>query len=205
LIGLAPATGEGPLADRNQLENAVILPPNVRVGAGSAITGDCLTANFVFKRFRSKRDPAIVIGQRSFMDGVLFNLGRNAFVEIGDDCSFHDAVIICESEMRVGNRVKICWHATILDSDFHPLDPAERVRDAISLSPLDADTERPTWSTRPVVIEDDVWIGPNALVLKGVRIGAGAVVEPGAVVTSDVVAGTRVIGNPARLVSDVRA
>jgi acetyltransferase-like isoleucine patch superfamily enzyme len=91
-----------------------------------------------------------------------------------------------------------------MDSDFHPLNPVERVRDAISLSSLAGETGRPTWSTRPVVIEDDVWIGPNALILKGIRIGAGAMVEAGAVVTSNVDPGTRVMGNPARLSSDVR-
>jgi acetyltransferase-like isoleucine patch superfamily enzyme len=53
---------------------------------------------------------------------------------------------------------------------------------------------------RPVVIEDDVWIGWNATILKGVRVGAGAVVEPGAVVTRDVPPGARVAGNPARRV-----
>ena len=51
--------------------------------------------------------------------------------------------------------------------------------------------------TRPVVIEDDAWIGIGAIVLKGVTIGAGARVEPGAVVTRDVAPGARVAGNPA--------
>jgi acetyltransferase-like isoleucine patch superfamily enzyme len=51
-----------------------------------------------------------------------------------------------------------------------------------------------------VVIEDDVWIGIGALVLKGVRIGTGSRVGAGAVVTSDVPPGTMVAGNPARIV-----
>jgi acetyltransferase-like isoleucine patch superfamily enzyme len=48
-----------------------------------------------------------------------------------------------------------------------------------------------------VVIEDDAWIGIGAIVLKGVRIGAGARVEAGAVVTRDVPSGATVAGNPA--------
>jgi acetyltransferase-like isoleucine patch superfamily enzyme len=51
-----------------------------------------------------------------------------------------------------------------------------------------------------VVIEDDVWIGPQATILKGVRIGRGAFVEAGALVTRDVPPGARVKGNPARIV-----
>ena len=49
-----------------------------------------------------------------------------------------------------------------------------------------------------VLIEDDVWIGPSATILKGVRIGRGAFIEPGAVVTRDVRPGAHVEGNPAR-------
>jgi 2,3,4,5-tetrahydropyridine-2,6-dicarboxylate N-succinyltransferase len=53
----------------------------------------------------------------------------------------------------------------------------------------------------PVVIEDDAWIGIGAIVLKGVRIGAGARVGAGAVVARDVPAGASVEGNPARVVT----
>jgi maltose O-acetyltransferase len=49
-----------------------------------------------------------------------------------------------------------------------------------------------------VVIGDDVWIGFNAVVLKGVTVGDGAVIDPGSVVIHDVAAGATVAGNPAR-------
>jgi acetyltransferase-like isoleucine patch superfamily enzyme len=54
-----------------------------------------------------------------------------------------------------------------------------------------------------VIIEDDVWIGPNATILKGVRIGAGAFIEAGAMVTHDVPPRARVLGNPAQIVGEV--
>ena len=179
------------------------LPTNVQVGTGSVITGDYITGNLVFKRFRSRREPALVIGQRSVMDGVLFNFGPTAFMEIGDDCCFQDAFLICEQEMRIGHRVTIGWHATIVDADFHPIDPTERMKDVIAISPLGGGAPRPAFCACPVLIEDDVWIGPNATILKGVRIGAGALVEPGAVVVRDVPARSRVIGNPARPLDDL--
>ena len=50
-----------------------------------------------------------------------------------------------------------------------------------------------------MIIEDDVWIGIGAIVLKGTRIGRGARVGAGAVVTRDVAAGATVAGNPAQL------
>jgi maltose O-acetyltransferase len=51
----------------------------------------------------------------------------------------------------------------------------------------------------PVVIEDDVWIGFNAIILKGVRVGRGAVVGAGSVITKDVDPFTVVVGNPQRV------
>lgn len=55
----------------------------------------------------------------------------------------------------------------------------------------------------PVTIENDVCIGYNATILKGVTIGAGAVISPGALVIEDVPAGITVAGNPAKPVETV--
>jgi acetyltransferase-like isoleucine patch superfamily enzyme len=56
---------------------------------------------------------------------------------------------------------------------------------------------------RPVIIEDGVWIGPNATILKGVRISAGAFIEPGALIVRDVPPRARMLGNPARAIGEV--
>lgn len=59
-------------------------------------------------------------------------------------------------------------------------------------------------SASPVVIEDDVVIGANAVVIEGVRVGKGAVVGAGSIVTKDVPAGAVVVGNPAHIVKEVK-
>ncbi len=82
------------------------------------------------------------------------------------------------------------------------MDAAARMADAVACSPLGRGAPRRPFERRPVVIEDDVWIGPNATILKGVRVGARAWVEPGAVVVSDVPPDSRVLGNPARVVAE---
>ncbi len=55
-------------------------------------------------------------------------------------------------------------------------------------------------SASPVIIEDDVLIGANAVILEGVRVGKGAIVAAGAIVTQDVPAGAVVAGTPAKVI-----
>jgi acetyltransferase-like isoleucine patch superfamily enzyme len=175
-----------------------VLPDNVRAGSGTAISGEV-----AFKRFRSRRNPALVLGASCTMDGVQFAVGEDGLIEVGDYCYFTNAVLLCELAVSIGNYVVIGWNTTIADTDFHPIAPALRIADAIACSPLGANRPRPDIQKRPVVIEDDVWIGPNATILKGVRIGAGSFIEPGALVTRDVGARSRVGGNPAQIIGTV--
>lgn len=174
------------------------MPANVRIGANTLITGD-----LAFKRFHAREPDALIIGDHGSMDGVHFDLGEKGRLMIGDYCYFTNAVLLCELEIRIGSYVVIGWNTTIADTDFHPLAPAERIADAIACSPLSKGRPRPPIAKQPVIIEDDVWIGPNATILKGVRIGSGAWVEAGAVVTRDVPARARVMGNPAKVIGDV--
>jgi acetyltransferase-like isoleucine patch superfamily enzyme len=170
------------------------LPPNARVGTNTVITAD-----YAFKRFRTKEPEALVLGAHCTMDGVHFALGERGRLQIGDYCYFTNAVLLCELEVRIGRYVVIGWNTTVADSDFHPIGPAERIADAIACSPLGQGRPRPSIAMKPVIIEDDVWIGPNATILKGVRIGAGAVIEAGTLITRDIPAGARVLGNPAQI------
>lgn len=172
-------------------------PPNVLLGENTLIIGDQ-----AFHRFHSKHERALVIGQHSTMDGVHFALGEHGRVEVGDYCFFSNAILLCEQQLRIGNYVMIGWNTTIADTDFHPISPAERLKDALACSPAGRDRQRPVIPTRPVVIEDDVWIGPSVTILKGVTIGTGAWIEPGTVVTRSVPPGSRVLGNPAQIITE---
>ena len=64
------------------------------------------------------------------------------------------------------------------------------------------DVKKNPGSDGRVVIEDDVWVGSNAMILRGVRVGGGAVVGAGAIVTKDVKPYTIVVGNPARMIKE---
>ena len=169
------------------------LPSNVVVGR------DCwLERADSFSRFRSQRTPGLIIGDRvRVYTWTTFNVEPNGLVVIGDDSVLVGPVFMCGEQITVGARVVISYNVTIADSDFHPIDPDLRKQDAIANSPYGDRLQRPPVVCRPVVIEDDVWIGIGAIILKGVRIGKAARVGAGAVVTTDVAPGVTVAGNPA--------
>ena len=169
------------------------LPPNVRLGPGCF-----LERRASFARFRSARDPGLVLGAhvRAYT-WTEFNVEPEGLVEVGDGTTLVGAVFMCAEHIRIGANVTISYHVTIADSDFHPRSAEARRRDAIANAPGADRSQRPAVETRPVIVEDEVWIGIGAIVLKGVTIGRGARIEAGAVVTRDVPAGAIVCGNPA--------
>jgi acetyltransferase-like isoleucine patch superfamily enzyme len=172
------------------------LPANVRIGEGCY-----LERRGSFGRFRSSRDPGLTLGRSvQVYTWTTFNVEPSGAVEVGDGSVLVGAVFMCAGDITLGRRVTVSYCVTIADSDFHPLDPELRTRDAVANAPEGDRSTRPPLEVRPIHIEDDVWIGIGAIVLKGVRIGRGARVEAGAVVTRDVAVGATIAGNPARVV-----
>ncbi|MBN1794080.1 MAG: acyltransferase [Candidatus Omnitrophica bacterium] len=156
-----------------------------------------------FARFRSVKEKGLVLG-----DGVIiytwatFNVEPEGVIEIGDNSILVGPVFMCADSIKIGKNVVISYYVTIADSDFHPKDPELRKLDAIANAPYGDKSTRPPITTKSVVIEDDVWIGIGAIILKGVRIGKGARIGAGAVLAGDVAAGATVEGNPARIRKD---
>jgi len=114
-----------------------------------------------------------------------------AVLQIGSGFGMTGGSVVCEELITIGDRVIVGANSVITDTDFHPLS-AERRRTHI----LDG-------ATAPVVIGDDVFIGMQVLVLKGVTIGASSVIGAGSVVTRDVPAGVIAAGNPARVINPI--
>lgn len=119
---------------------------------------------------------------------VLCTWQRGAKLLVGDDFGMTGGSIIAANSILIGNNVNVGANTTIIDTDFHPLDPEYR-----KINPADA-------RTAPIIIEDDVFIGMQCLILKGVTIGKGSVIGAGSVVTKNVPAYSIVAGNPARVI-----
>lgn len=103
-------------------------------------------------------------------------------------------VLWAHKEIIIGNNVKIGGNCTIIDTDSHSLDYLKR-RSASA-----------DWGVaKPVVIEDDVMLGMNTIVLKGVTIGARTIVGAGSVVTKTLPPDCIAAGNPAKVVKYINA
>ena len=111
--------------------------------------------------------------------GRNLRLGERVFINSG--CRFQD-----QGGITIGDDCLI-GHDVVMATLNHDMDPARRA----DLHPA------------PIVVGNRVWIGAKATVLPGVTIGEDAVVGAGSVVTTDVPAGTVVVGSPARVVREV--
>lgn len=121
---------------------------------------------------------------------ILSTRTAQATLVIGDGFGMTGGAIVCAESIQIGARVWLGANTVITDTDFHPLDPHERLKNPSA------------GQTAPVNIADDVFIGMQVLILKGVSIGAGAVIGAGSVVSRDIPAGAVAAGNPARVLRE---
>lgn len=108
-------------------------------------------------------------------------------LQIGEYCSIGDrSQIHCGNQVKIGNYVLISWDVNIIEYDYHAPGGGHPV-------------------PRPIIIEDEVWIGARCIIAKGVTIGKGAIIGAGSVVVKDVPPFTLAAGNPARAIRQVQS
>lgn len=131
-------------------------------------------------------------GTVSILRGAMVNIGPTGHLEIADGLVLNEGGrIMCRERIAFGADCLVGYGSTISDSDEH-----EVIAQRDSLGRTYRDQSHVVAS---VQIEDHVWIGAQAIVLKGVTIGAHAVVGAGSVVTHPVGSGELVAGTPARV------
>jgi acetyltransferase-like isoleucine patch superfamily enzyme len=152
-----------------------------------------------------KKSDAIQIGNNTIIGGQLLTFAHGGQIEIGDWCYIGEGTRIWSAEsIKIGNRVLISHNVNIHDTNSHPLEAKARHEHFAQIATSGHPTFTKNILSAPVIIEDDVWIGFNSIILKGVRIGLGSVVAAGSVVTKDVPSNTIVAGNPAQFIREVQ-
>lgn len=121
-----------------------------------------------------------------FYPGLWITPGRN--LKIGDNVDLaKDVIITSTGGVEIGDRTLIGYRTQILSVN-HTIPPiGEKF-------PISGD------DLKKIQIENDVWIGANCIITAGVKIGQGAVIAAGSVVTKDVVENSIVGGVPARII-----
>ena len=149
------------------------------------------------------QSDSIIVGAGTHIRGQLFTFGHGGQITMGEYCYVgENTKLWSAASLSIGNRVLIGHNSSIFDCDTHPLNARERHRQYVEIitkgHPPEIDLRE-----QPVTIEDDVWIGCNVVILKGVTIGRAAVIGAGSVVTHDVPPHVVVAGNPARVVREL--
>ena len=147
------------------------------IGLGRIVIGDnfCMTSG-------DHINPISANIQASF-----FTDSPDAKIIIGDNVGMSSTRIWIHEGLTIGNNVKIGGGVLLIDTDCHPFDYSVR-----------RNSNAGTCSA-PIVIEDDVWIGAQSIVLKGVTIGARSIIGAGSVVTKNIPSDCVAAGNPCKI------
>lgn len=145
----------------------------------------------------------IRIGANTHIKGELLVFAHGGEIEIGDYCFVgENSYIWSAKRISIGNRVLIGHNTNIFDNTTHPIDADARHREFKQIIEVGHPTSLDL-QEKEVIIEDDAWIGASVIILRGVRVGKGAIVGAGSVVTKDVPPFTFVAGNPAKVIKNL--
>lgn len=126
------------------------------------------------------------------------SVDKNAGIIIGNNVGISSACIWAKERITIGNNVKIGGNCILMDSDNHSLD--YRIRKSFQKDEYGEWIDHATAKKAPINIEDDVFIGVNSIILKGVTIGARSIIAAGSVITKSIPADCIAGGNPCKVI-----
>jgi acetyltransferase-like isoleucine patch superfamily enzyme len=138
-------------------------------------------------------DNVVIDGKCVFSFAARFSARPTLIIGDGSGIS-HNCQFSIGKRITIGRYCRIASDVRMFDSSGHPSDPESRLA---GLPPAPQDV-------RPILIEDNVWVGARSLIFPGVTIGRGSIASAGSVVMGDVPADTLVAGNPARKVGSLQ-
>ena len=166
-------------------------------GTGFKTTGPCSFKARTEESILLGKNVSLLAGWRSNRVGLsgrvlLQTLGKG-HIEIGDGSGGSAVTLSSRSRISIGRNVCLGGNVRVLDHDFHALDHLARR--------LAMDAQEQSIRTQPIVIGDDVFIGTNAIILKGVTLGDRCIVAAGAVVfRGEYPDDSIIVGNPAKVI-----
>lgn len=154
------------------------------------LRGGDLLLNF-FETFRRATGSSLILEDCSVLNiggsfamyyGADIKIFEGGTLSLGSGYANAGFQVRCKKQITIGHNVSIAKDVVIMDSDAHEICYEGYVM------------------SKDVCIEDNVWIGTRAMILKGVTVGEGAIIGAGSIVTKNVPAHSVVAGSPARVI-----
>jgi acetyltransferase-like isoleucine patch superfamily enzyme len=167
------------------------LPDNVQFGERS-----WLYSSFAFAHYRCQSKCGVRVGNDTGLyHGTFFDLGPDAEIVIGNYCSFVGVIVATNGRLTIGDYTFIA-HEVVIADDYWAV--PTNVRAGVKSPRILSST------TTHIDIGRNVWIGAQSIIVGNVRIGEGAIIGAGSIITNDVPPYTVCAGNPMRIVRSLR-
>lgn len=116
---------------------------------------------------------------------IITTARESASIHIGEKTGISSTTITSWKSVSIGKGCRIGANCVIMDGDFHLDDPR-------------------TSAPKAIVIEDNVWLGANVVVMKGVHIGANSIIGMNSIVTKDIPSNIIAVGNPCKPIKEIK-
>lgn len=151
-------------------------------------------------RWGSIKEDVIMEDHSELFGSILsYNHGKvilGKWAKVGLGCKIN-----CVNSIEIGDDVAIADFVTIVDHNFHPINPNDRRY--MRHTPHGAKERQPMFSANaPIRIGNNVWIGEHVRICKGVTIGDNSIVGACSIVTKNIPSNCIAVGNPARVVKE---
>lgn len=158
----------------------------VKLGNHSRFDGKCYFKRFPLSKIIIGNNCEFLSRANSNLIGInrpcmISTLTPEAVIEIGNNCGFSGTVVGAFISVKIGDNVRCGANTLITDSDWHTDDPR-------------------SGKPKSVTIGNNVWLGGNCTILKGVNIGDNTVIGANSVVTRDIESNVIAAGNPCRII-----
>lgn len=157
-----------------------------------------------------KKNNKITVGENCSLFCKVFFENENAQIKIGDNVYIGKSELYSIKGIEIGNNVLISWGVVIYDHNSHSLSSKERYNDIIAVNKNIQEGKAISYGkdwinvkSEKIIISDNVWIGMESMILKGVSIGENSIVAARSVVTKNVPPNVVVGGNPAKIIKEL--
>lgn len=180
--------------ERSRKKREAYLAGNAIIEPGAMISPEGNIYNYQYDKNK------IRIGSNTRIMGDLCTFRHGGEISIGAFCFVGPQTRIQSAKkIQIGDRVLIAHNVNIYDNITHPLNARERHLDFVHFLEKGLQ-EKIDLREKEIIIGDDVWIGFNCTILKGVKIGNGAIIGANTLINEDVPPYAVMTGNPAKII-----